>query len=227
MIGIRIFAISTLSAVLSAPLPGAVADFSRYRDFQFGMDLLAVAKQAGMKPSEAKVIHQRPAVIQELEWQPRGFAGSSAEVDSVKGVLFSFYNGELFRMVVNYDRYKTEGLTAEDVIAVISAQYGTATTPDAEIIFPSLYHETVKILARWEDSRYSLSLVRSSYQPSFGMVVLSKRLDALAEAAATEALRLDQQEAPQREIERNKREDDDKRIQQEKARRVNKPGFRP
>src|SRR5712692_7152472 len=184
MISTRILAISILWTVLSPPLPGA-GDFSRYREFQFGTSLLAVAKQAGMAPLEAKIIHQRPAVIQELDWQPGRY---SSPADSVKSILFSFCNGELFRMVVNYDRYKTEGLTAEDMIEAISSQYGTATTPDAEIVFPSLYHETVKVIARWEDSQYSLSLVRSSYQPSFGMIVLSKRLDTLAEAAITEAL---------------------------------------
>ncbi len=41
----------------------------RYREFQFGMNLLSVAKQADMNPSEARVIQQRPAAIQELEWR--------------------------------------------------------------------------------------------------------------------------------------------------------------
>ncbi len=57
-------------AVLSTPLIYA-QDLSRYREFQFGMNLLAVAKQSDVKPSDAKVIHQRPAMIQELEWRPR------------------------------------------------------------------------------------------------------------------------------------------------------------
>src|SRR5712692_7654336 len=83
-------------------------DLSRYREFQFGMNLLAAAKQADMKPSEARVIHQRPAVIQELEWRGPRSLGSSPQADPVTGVLFSFYNGELFRMVVNYDQYRTE-----------------------------------------------------------------------------------------------------------------------
>lgn len=226
MISTRIFAISTLWAVLLTPLLHA-GDLSGYRGFRFDMNLLAVAKQAGVEPSEAKVIHQRPGVIQELLWHPQRFPGTSHDADSVKDVQFSFYNGELFQMVVNYDRYRTEGLTVEDLVAAISARYGTATTPDAEIIFPSLFHETVKVLARWEDSQYSLSLARSSYQPGFGMVVLSKRLDALAQAAILEAIRLDKQEAPQREIDRNKRQDDEKRVQQERARGANKPGFRP
>jgi hypothetical protein len=52
-------------------------DLSRYRQFQLGMNLLAVAKQADLQLSEARVIHQRPAVIQELEWRPQGSLASS------------------------------------------------------------------------------------------------------------------------------------------------------
>jgi hypothetical protein len=46
-------------------------------------------------------------------------------------VLFSFYDGELFRIAINYDRHETEGLTADDFIAAISATYGTAERPIA------------------------------------------------------------------------------------------------
>jgi hypothetical protein len=38
------------------------------------------------------------------------------------------------------------------------------------------------------------------------MLVLSKRLDALARAAIVEAIRLDEPEAPQREIQRQKKQ---------------------
>jgi hypothetical protein len=38
-------------------------DLSSYRDFQFGMNLSVVAKQAGMNMSEVKMLHQRPAMI--------------------------------------------------------------------------------------------------------------------------------------------------------------------
>ena len=55
-------------------------------------------KQAEMKISEAKTIHQRPAVIQDLEWRPRGFP-PFRRTDPVKDVLLSFYNGRLFRIV--------------------------------------------------------------------------------------------------------------------------------
>ena len=221
---------------LQAPaLPTSInaPDLSRYREFQFGMSLLAVAKQADMNPSDARVIHQRPAVIQELEWRPQRFLAPSAQadpVDPVQGILFSFYNGELFRMVVNYDQFRTEGLTDEDMVEAISTKYGPATRTAAKaILFSSsqVYNDSENVIARWEDSQYSLNLFRSSYQPTFGMLVFSKRLDPLAQAAIVEAIRLDEQEAPQREIERHKRQDEEKRAEQEKARLVNKVAFRP
>jgi hypothetical protein len=59
------------------------------------------------------------------------------------------------------------------------------------------------------------------------MLVFSKRLDPLAQAAIIEAIRLDEQEAPQREIERQKKQDEENRAVQEKARLVNKVAFRP
>ncbi len=205
----------------------AAGDLSSYRAFHLGMDLQAVEKQAEMKTSEAKMIHQRPAVIQDLEWRPRRFPGPAPESDPVKDVLFSFYNGQLFRIIVNYDRYKTDGMTADDMIDAISATYGLAAKPAVEILFPSAYSQKVKVIARWEDAEYSLNLVRSPYQPSFALFAVSKQLDTLAQSAAIEAKRLDEQEAPQREADLQKKLGDDNRAQQEKARMANKPGFRP
>ncbi|MBI3895905.1 MAG: hypothetical protein HY313_08225 [Acidobacteria bacterium] len=193
------------------------------------MDLPAIAKLAGLKPSEVRVIHQRPALIQELNWRSQFSLSSSRQADPIANVRFSFYKGELFRILVNYNRYKTEGLTAEDMVEAISATYGTVSKAAAETTFSlsGVYNDTQVVIARWEDSQYSFSLFRSSYQPTFGMIALSKQLDAQAQVAAAEAIALDKQEAPQREIERKKKQDDENQVSQEKARLVNKPGFRP
>ncbi len=218
-----------LPTQVSAPLI-PVRDLSSYREFQLGMSLFAVAKQAGTNPSEARMIHQRPALIQELEWRPQGSLGPSPEVDPVKNVLFSFYNGELFRVLVIYDQYKTEGLTDEDMVDAISARYGNESRPTANVILFSsfyVYNDTEKVIARWEDSQYSFNLFRSSFQPAFGMLAYSKRLDPLAQAAIVKAIRLDEQEAPQREIDRQKKEDEQTRAAGEKARPANKAAFRP
>lgn len=203
------------------------ADLSSYRGFTFGMALPAVAKQADVKLSEARSIHERPELIQELEWQPRRFPGPAAQLDSVDQILFSFYNGQLFRMLINYDRSRTEGLTLDDMVDAISAQFGPASRDAAEIDFPSAYNKKVPVLARWEDGQYAFSLIRSAYQPGFALVALSKRLDALAGTAAVAAIRLDDREAPQRELNRQRLREDQARLQQDKARLANKPGFRP
>jgi len=217
------------SAQVSAPLIPA-RDLSRYREFQLGMNVLAVAKQAGMKPSEARVTHQRPALIQELEWRPQDSLDSSPATEPVKEALFSFYNGELFRIQIIYDQYKTQGLTNEDMVEAISAQYGPATRPAAKIIlFSSFYsyNDSEDVIACWEDSQYSFNLFRSSYRPTFGMLGYSKQVDPLAQAAIVKAIQLDEQEAPQREIERQKKEDEETRAAAEKARPAHKADFRP
>jgi len=207
----------------------SVPDLSRYRSFKFGETLPAVAKRAGLDVSQAKVIHERPALIQELEW-PIWLASSfDTPQDPVRTILFSFYNGELFRILVSYDRDETKGLTAEDLTEAISAQYGTATKPaKTEIAFSSaqVYNDIEAVIARWEDSQYSFNLYRSTYQPTFGMIAFSKALDALARTATAEAIRLDAAEAPQRDIERQNQDDEKNRDSLEKARQANKSKFR-
>lgn len=76
------------------------ADLSKYRHFQLGTDLPAIAKQVGASPSQAKVVHRRPALIQELEWRPQGL-GPSSKTEAVQEVVFSFYDGALFRIAIN------------------------------------------------------------------------------------------------------------------------------
>jgi len=203
-------------------------DFSHYRGLQFGMSLAAAAKEAGTQPADAKLIQRRPALIQELEWQPRrSVLSNAADADPVKQGVLYFCNDGLFRIIVTYDRYRVEGMTAEDMIEGISAAYGPAARPAAEIVFHSNYAEAAKVLARWEDPEYSYNLVRTGDQSSFAMVLYSKRLDALAQAAIVEAARLDAQEAPQRELARQKDQAETDRLILEKARSENKPNFRP
>ncbi|MDD5542290.1 MAG: hypothetical protein PHX83_03880 [Acidobacteriia bacterium] len=206
---------------------GEIPDLSRYREFQFGMTLPEITKQAGLDSSAATIIHTRPAVIQEIDWLPRISQSPLSQVDPVKEILFSFLNGELFRMAVYYDRDKTEGLTVEDMVEAISVQYGKATRPPAETIASATYSDGDDVIASWEDSLYSFNLFRSSYKSAFGIMAFSKRLDGLAQTATVEAIRLDEQEAPQREIERRKKEAGVERAAQEKARLLNKPNFRP
>jgi hypothetical protein len=224
--GIKAFLISLLAfAAMSAATLDQ--DLSKYRNFQLGTDLPTIAKQVGADPSEARVIHSRPALIQELEWHPQPL-GLSSRAEAVQKVVFSFYSGELFRIVVYYDRYETEGLTADDLIQAMSANYGTAGKPiPPAIAAQNGYEDQEEIVARWQDSEYCFDLVRSSYGPTFSLIGIQKRLEAPAQAALTEAKRLDDQEAPQREAAQVAAEKKAQQTKLEKSRIENKLKFRP
>ena len=227
MIRVRAGVLGVLCGVLGmSVLHGG--DLANYRGFHLGMSLSEAASQAGMNSSEGILVHKRPAVIQTLDWRPRSpIQANPAQTDPVEDGLLSFYNGELFRIVVTYDRNKVEGMTAEDLVEAISRTYGTATRPTAEIEYHSNYGEIAEVIARWEDAEYSYNLVQTGNRSSFAIVLYSKRVDALAREATIEAVRLEALEAPQREIEKQKRHDDEERLTLEKARSANKPKFRP
>ena len=184
-------------------------DLSKYRNFSFGASLANVSKQIDRQPINAEVIHQQPALIQELTWYPPpSTRDSSRPAEPVDRVLFSFYNGALYRVLVIYESSAVEGLTDEDMIRVVSAKYGVATRPVADVNFPTnpSYRMTEKVIARWEDSQYSLNLFKSSTYSSFAIVMFDKRLDAQAAESIAESVLTDQLEAPQREADRAKKQ---------------------
>jgi len=204
----------------------SVTDLSKYRNFELGMDLATVATQTGTNVSQAKVIHSRPALIQELDWRPQP-VGASSKPESAQEVDFSFYDGKLFRIAVDYDRYETEGMTTEDFVGAISESYGVATKPAAPVkVAPGIYDEQEEILAQWQDSQYRFDLFRRSYGPSFRLIGVAKGLESQARAATLEAQRLDDLEAPQRDAARLASEGEAEKAKLEKARLVNRPKFR-
>jgi hypothetical protein len=220
----RSVGISFFTILLSAPLARG-QDLSKYRDFSLGMSLPELSSQVDLRPLQTKLIQKHPAVIQELTCWPDGSSDYSRQTDSVGQIFFSFYNGELFRILVTYDQDATHGLTAEDMVQAISTKYGTPTRPADEISFPTneLYRSTEKVIARWEDAQYSINLVRSRFLNSFALFMFSKRLDAQAETAIAKSIKLEGQEVPQKEIDRQKKETDDL----EAARQKNRKIFRP
>jgi len=218
---------SALVLFTAASLTALAADLSKYRDFQLGTDLSTVTSGIGENTSQPKLIHSRPALIQELEWRPRSL-GPSPKPESAEKVIFSFYNGTLFRIAVKYDQYATEGLTTEDFVEAISAVYGASTMiPPPVKPAAESYGDQEEAVARWEDPQYRFDLVRSSYGPTYTLVGILKSLEGPVQAANVEAKRLDDLEAPQREAARAAAEQDAKAAILEKARLANKPKFRP
>lgn len=209
-----------------AVLSSATSDLSRYRDFQLGSDLSTVASQGGVNASQAKSVHLRPALIQELEWRPRAL-GWTDKVESVQLVVFTFYNNELYRIVVTYDHDEVEGLTAGDVIQVISASYGAAATPpELSETVKGRYGDQEPVLARWQDPDYRFDLVRASQGFNYRLIGIRRTLEEPFELTIREALRLDDKEAPQREAAKVASEEEAAKTKLEKARLLNKAKFR-
>ena len=227
MVITRILAVSIAWTVMATTPASSAIDLSKYRVFEFGSSLANVARQAGIS-AEPRVVHQRPEIIQELMWLPASGAPSDGAGDSVRKVIFTFYNDQLSRIVVSYDRERTQGLTSEDLVEAVSAMYGVSTTLAEGITFQVMPPATQeKFVAQWEDPQYSVTLFRSSYLSTFGLVLLSKRLDGLARVASAEAILQDDREAPEREVERQRTLTAENRMSQDAARRTNKAIFKP
>jgi len=78
-------------------------------------------------------------------------------------------------------------------------------------------------VASWEDSQYSFNLVRSQFSNAFQLIIYSKRVTAEADAALAEVMRVDELEAPQRAVARQKKVADEIEL----ARQKNQKSFRP
>ena len=123
-------------------------------------------------------------------------------------------------MSVTYERAATEGLTKDDMIKSLSAKYGTPATVTPQIAQNpnDRYAMRLEPVAIWEDAQYAFSLVRSTF-----FVVTSKRLNAEAEIATALSAKLDEQERPQKDAERQKKA----MTELELTRQKNQKSFRP
>jgi hypothetical protein len=201
-------------------------ELASYRGFRLGMTVGAVVKRAGMDISEATMVHQKPARIQELSWAPMRF--SSDDTDPVEQVKFTFWNGQLYKMVVSYAGHRTTGLTPRDMIDALSAKFGVASNPGGSVTLGETasserVEDQVKVLAHWGDEASSIELVQSPYDSNYQLLIHSKHLDAIAQAAWIEGARLDALEAPQRE----KNQEQEAQNELAKSRALNKGNFRP
>lgn len=210
--------------LLMAPVLRA-QDFSKYRGFSLGTSVATVLKLSDQKLADVKTIHAQPMLIQELTWWPSNSPGPSSRLDSVEQMLFSFCDGELYKIAVTYDHSATEGLTAEDMVKSISMKYGPPTTVEskADSVMSEPYDAKQKPAASWEDSQFSFNLVRSSFNHRFGLVIYSKGVNAEADHASAEAVKLEEQERPQKEANQRKKDADDLEVTREK----NQKSFRP
>ena len=228
MIRLPRYGMIVICILLLSPL-GFAQNLLKYRDFEFGMNVEAVLKQTKMDAASATTTYAVPDLIQTLQWNRQGYLPRAGDTDPVRTVRFDFYNNQLFKIVATYNHRQLEGMTASDLIEAISKVYGSSSSTDETILVSPYtgYADRQKVLARWENGEATFSLFQSSSGGEFGLLGASKKLDGTAQLSINEAQRLDNIAAPQREIERRKKLDEERRAQEEKLRTVNMPNFHP
>lgn len=198
-------------------------DLSKYRDFTFGMSLTEVLKLTDRNQSEVKTKFEHPALVQEMNWWPPSSPTGNYQADSAQQIALSFYNGELYKIVVTYEPSVVKGLTAEDMVQSISSQYGAATTVLKASGNSAIEPYSQEAIAAWEDSKYSVKLGHSAFSGGYGLTLLSKSVNTEAETGSLEAAKLEMTERPQKEADSRKRDADKLEIERQK----NKKAFRP
>lgn len=208
-------------------------DLSRYRGFSVGSTVAAVLAETRLTPASIKTIHQRPALIQELEWRPSMWSPGMplSSTDSVKQIVFSFSDDVLYRIDVDYDPERTAGLTDADMVEALSAVYGRPTVSATRTPSPAPSRLDVSsqvIVARWEDATHAVALYRTaSYGKAMRLTVTQPSLESRARAAEARGEVLDRLDAPRREREREEKAETQRLEDEAKARTINKPVFRP
>ena len=231
MMKMRVVRLFVYAAVVFFPLGAAGQDLSRYRDVPFGSTVASVVSATRTGPEALKVIHARPALIQELKWRPQYALGRPAGVDPAQEITFRFYDDQLYSITVVYEARLVHGLTNADLIEAVSAVYGPATLTAAAAKGPATAPPGAingsTAIAAWQSADYRFTLMREVYPATFRLIGLAKGLEPLARAAETEAARLDAQEAPRREAERALAEASRKAAAEDTTRATNKSEFRP
>src|SRR5690606_827138 len=120
--GFAMMTMTRFSAVLSAALlfssaQAGAQEYGTYRGLTLGANLQAVTAFAEPSVPQVQTLHERPALIQNVTWRrPYGSSDTTPALrDPVKQIDFSFYNDQLYRMVVQYDVERTRGMTASDL----------------------------------------------------------------------------------------------------------------
>jgi hypothetical protein len=219
-------AVAIASVVVLGAQPVVAQELSRYRGYALESSVAAVVAIGGARASDARTLHERPARVQELGWRAPYARSAGDLADPVRDVRFGFCDDRLYEIVVTYERDRMEGLTDADVVESLSAVPLLLQTTTGSSVPADVPADTA-VVARWEDAASLVTLTRGTYSPQYQLALVSKALHARVLAAITEAVRLDAQEAPQRELDTRKKEVADARSASDKARVVNKAAFRP
>jgi hypothetical protein len=192
-------------SVLCASVSAASPVLSRYRAVSLGDSVQTVVEQLQVAASDVKVLHDRPALVQELTWRARPFvSGATIAADPLAEMVLTFYLGRLARIVATYDRERTTGLTDPDLEELLSEVYGVAllrSTPSEAPSAPGFLAPR-RTVSLWADAETTVALWREDYPGRVGLVISATAADQDLEQAIAAGARLAAAEAPQREREK-------------------------
>lgn len=214
-----VLAVSTVSS----------AELSRYREFELGASVATVTAVT-QNAARVRIVHSRPALLQQLEWRPRYMAGApQADRDSIGEVVFSFVDDQLFQMSIAYAQDRTSGLTDQDMVGSLTAVYGAPSSPAPRTRTTSslVALDAPVVIAEWRHADTTVVLQRKEYSESFFLVITSLPLDVIARKAQATAVAMDQREAPAREAALLKKRAADEKLAAETTRSANKKVFQP
>ena len=213
---------------IPVPMTAAESAFSHYRDIALGDDVQVVVDKLKVTLSDVKVVLERPVLIQQLTWRPKGLvSGGKAASDALSELVLTFHLGQLARIAVTYDREKTEGMTNADLHEAFTSTYGTAMlvgTPTLMTVAPTAEPETI---ARWGDGETLVLLWREIYPSRVRLTVTSIVAEQAVLTAVADGKRLEASQAPARDLARRTTEEAAIRARDEKVRRDNKASFKP
>jgi hypothetical protein len=224
----RLFVATLFVVTSSVPLLGT-PDRSRYRTYRIGEHLLSIAKQIGVAPPLATPMPDALS-LQKLTWRAQYIRhGTVSPADPVARLVFSFYNDQLFRIVIDYARERTDGMTEGDMVNAISGIYGR---PSKRTYFSSPAGVPPEggvstLIALWMDEGHYVALLGvESGAAAFRMIVASSGLDDLARAAGADGVPMSE-EVTSSDILRTDANKGNVRLAREKTRQANIASFVP
>lgn len=159
-----------------------------YRTYVVGDALLGISRQLGVPPPVAALVPRALGTLSELTWRsqyPR--RGDRVATDAVSRLVFTFYEDQLFRIVVDYSPDHTEEMSEGDMVEAMSKVYGAPArrTDPPNRAGSRLERPVDSVIAQWIDEEQHVALLAVK-GPAFRMVVTSTLLQALANAATAD-----------------------------------------
>ena len=217
------------AAFLASGSASAQSTLPRHRDVTLGDTVQVVADLLKVARQDVKILHAGPALVEELTWRPNRYAsGPAVTPDAVADVVMTFHADRLARMVVVYERERTQGLTDTDLIDALTEVYGLATlasTP-TQHARPNPSSER-RTFGRWEDADTLVLLWRDVYPNRVGLTISSITADPALQQAIADGERLYLSGAAQRDLDRRAAEASAAAAGDEKLRLENKKKFKP